>query len=111
MKTDQGRSLLKTEYYRFKEAVENLTGVAINAASLKEGIETVNNKRKAIHRMSKLRKADPAPVSGLDALLANQVFIYDNPVRFTESVNNICDELESRIEKKKGHFPKVRLEY
>jgi benzoyl-CoA reductase/2-hydroxyglutaryl-CoA dehydratase subunit BcrC/BadD/HgdB len=28
MKTDQGRSLLKSEYYRFKETVENLTGVA-----------------------------------------------------------------------------------
>ncbi len=106
MKTDQGRSLLKAEYDRFKEAVENLTGVAIDAASLKKGIEIVNKKRKAIHRLAELRKADPAPISGLDALLANQVFFYDNPVRFTESVNKICDELESRIEKKEGAFPK-----
>jgi benzoyl-CoA reductase/2-hydroxyglutaryl-CoA dehydratase subunit BcrC/BadD/HgdB len=105
MKTDQGRSLLKAEYDRFKEAVENLTGGAIDAASLKKGIEIVNNKRKAIHRLAELRKADPAPISGLDALLANQVFFYDNPVRFTESMNKICDELESRIEKKKGAFP------
>jgi benzoyl-CoA reductase/2-hydroxyglutaryl-CoA dehydratase subunit BcrC/BadD/HgdB len=105
MKTDEGRSLLKAEYYRFKEAVENLSGLAIDAASLKKGIEIVNNKRKAIHRLSELRKADPAPISGLDALLANQVFFYDNPVRFTESVNKICDELESRIEKKEGTFP------
>jgi len=105
MKTDQGRSLLKAEYYRFKETVENLTGVAIDAANLKKGIEIVNNKRKAIHRLSGLRKADPAPISGLDALLANQVFFYDNPARFTESVNKICDELESRIEKKAGAFP------
>jgi len=105
MKTDQGRSLLKAEYYRFKEAVENLTGVAIDAVKLKKGIEIVNNKRKAIHRLSELRKADPAPISGLDALLANQVFFYDNPARFTESVNKICDELEARIEKKTGAFP------
>ncbi len=105
MKTDQGRSLLKAEYYRFKEAVENLSGVKIDAAGLKKGIEVVNNKRKAIHRLYSLRKADPAPISGLDALLANQVFFYDNPVRFTESVNKICDELESRIEKKTGAFP------
>ena len=106
MKTDSGRSLLKAEYYRFKEAVENLSGVKIDAAGLKQSIEVVNNKRKAIHRLSALRKADPAPISGLDALLANQVFFYDNPVRFTESVNKICDELESRIEKKTGAFPK-----
>jgi len=105
MKTDQGRSLLKAEYYRFKEAIENLSGVKIDAAGLKKSIEIVNNKRKAIHRLYSLRKADPAPISGLDALLANQVFFYDNPVRFTESVNKVCDELESRIEKKTGAFP------
>jgi len=105
MKTEPGRSLLKAEYYRFKEAVENLSGVKIDAAGLKKSIEMVNNKRKAIHRLYSLRKADPAPISGLDALLANQVFFYDNPVRFTESVNKVCDELESRIEKKSGAFP------
>lgn len=106
MKSDEGRAVLKAEYLRFKEAVENLTGVTIDAARLKRGIEIVNNKRKAIHRLSGLRKADPAPISGLDALLANQVFFYDDPSRFTDSVNKICDELEQRIEKGKGVFPK-----
>jgi benzoyl-CoA reductase/2-hydroxyglutaryl-CoA dehydratase subunit BcrC/BadD/HgdB len=52
-----------------------------------------------------LGKADPSPISGLDALLANQVFFYDNPARFTESVNKICDELGKRIEVKEGVFP------
>ena len=106
MKSAEGRALLKAEYVRFKEAVEELTGVTIDAERLKKGIEIVNNKRKAIHRLSLLRKADPAPISGLDALLANQVFFYDDPVRFTDSVNKICDELEKRIEKSEGPFPK-----
>ncbi len=106
MKSDEGRALLKAEYLRFKEAVEKLTGVTIDAARLKRGIEIVNNKRKAIPRLSSLRKADRAPISGLDALLANQVFFYDDPVRFTDSVNKICDELEKRIEKEEGVFPK-----
>jgi len=105
VKSVEGRSILKAEYLLFKEAVEKLTGVTIDAARLKKGIEIVNNKRKAIHRLSSLRRADPAPISGLDALLANQVFFYDNPVRFTESANKICDELEQRIEKKEGVFP------
>ena len=85
--------------------MEELTGVAITAESLKQAIETVNAKRAAIHRLSALRRSDPAPISGLDALLANQVFFYDNPARFTESVNKICDELEKRIEQKKRRFP------
>jgi benzoyl-CoA reductase/2-hydroxyglutaryl-CoA dehydratase subunit BcrC/BadD/HgdB len=85
--------------------VEELTGVAVTAQSLKQAIETVNAKRRAILRLFALRKADPAPISGLDALLANQVFFYDNPARFTESVNKICDELEQRIEARQGAFP------
>jgi len=105
MKSDQGKALLKAEYYKFKEKVEDLTGKTIDSKALRAGIETVNNKRRAIHRLSSLRKADPAPISGLDALLANQVFFYDNPARFTESVHKICDELEKRIEEKKGAFP------
>jgi benzoyl-CoA reductase/2-hydroxyglutaryl-CoA dehydratase subunit BcrC/BadD/HgdB len=106
MKSPEGRDLLKSEYMRFKEAVEKLTGVTIDEARLKKGIDVVNKKRSAIHRLSSLRKADPAPISGLDALLANQVFFYDDPVRFTESVNKICDELETRIGKGEGVFPK-----
>ena len=105
VKSENGRALLRTEYDRFKAAVEKLTGKAITADSLKAAIQMVNAKRKAIHRLSALRKADPAPISGLDALLANQVFFYDNPARFTASVNKICDELEKRIEKKQGVFP------
>lgn len=105
MKSAEGRALLKAEYLRFMSAVENLTGVKIDAARLKKGIAIVNNKRKAIHRLMRLRKAKPAPISGLDALLANQVFFYDDPVRFTDSVNKICDELEKRVEQKQGVFP------
>jgi len=106
MKSGEGRTLLKAEYLRFKGAVEELTGVSIDAARLKRGIEVVNNKRRAVHRLAGLRKADPVPISGLDALLANQVFFYDDPVRFTESVNRICDKLEKRIAKSEGVFPK-----
>ena len=102
VKSANGRELLKAEYVRFKEAVEELTGVPITKESLQDGIRTVNAKRKAMHRLLALRKVDPAPISGLDALLANQVFFYDNPARFTESVNKICDELEQRIEKGQG---------
>jgi benzoyl-CoA reductase/2-hydroxyglutaryl-CoA dehydratase subunit BcrC/BadD/HgdB len=105
VKSDQGRALLKSEYQRFRTAVEALTGVAITAESLMQAIQTVNAKRAAIHRLSFLRKADPAPISGLDALLANQVFFYDNPARFTASVNKICDELEKRIAENNGVFP------
>lgn len=57
-----------------------------DAARLKKGIEIVNNKRKAIHRLASLHKADPAPISGLDVLLANHVFFYDDRGRGAEAL-------------------------
>jgi benzoyl-CoA reductase/2-hydroxyglutaryl-CoA dehydratase subunit BcrC/BadD/HgdB len=105
MKSTSGKALLKAEYERFAKALEKLSGKTIDVVRLKKGIEVVNRKRKAVHRLSALRKADPAPISGLDALLINQVFFYDDPVRFTDSVNKICDELEERIKNQKGVRP------
>ncbi|MFH1075578.1 MAG: double-cubane-cluster-containing anaerobic reductase [Pseudomonadota bacterium] len=105
VKSEQGKELLRTEFSSFKRAVEKLTGFSITSESLKDAIKIVNSKRAALHRLSSLRKADPAPISGMDALLANQVFFYDNPARFTDSVNKICDELEKRIAENLGVFP------
>jgi len=106
MKSESGRALLLAEYKRFAKKMEEISGKQITVESLKKGIETVNNKRKAILRLAKLRDAKPAPISGLDALLANQVYFYDNPERFTASVNAICDELETRINEGVGVAPK-----
>ncbi len=106
MKNAADRVLFKGEYYRFKEAIEKLTGVTITAERLKKAIVTVNNKRKALHRLALLRAANPVPISGLDSLLINQVAFYDDPVRFTGSINKICDEIEARIKKGAGVAPK-----
>jgi benzoyl-CoA reductase/2-hydroxyglutaryl-CoA dehydratase subunit BcrC/BadD/HgdB len=102
VKSGQGRTLLRFEYDRFKLAVEELTGASITLDSLKQAIQTVNAKRSALHRLAALRSADPAVISGLDGLLANQVSFYDNPKRFTESVHKLCDELEKRIQANQG---------
>lgn len=105
MKTDMGRALLKEEYRKFAEKLEKVSGKKITPESLKKGIETVNAKRKAVKRLAELRVADPAPISGLDALLVSQVFFYDDPIRFTDSVNKLCDELEERVKEGIGVFP------
>lgn len=105
MKSPDGRALLKAEYQRFRSVLEDLTGVAVTVESLRAAIRLVNDKRRALHRLAKLRAAEPAPISGLDALLINQVSFYDNPARFTASVDKISDELEARIAAGQGAFP------
>lgn len=104
-KSEEGRDLLAAEYWRFLGQVQELTGVDVTVKSLKEAIGVVNAKRQALHRLADLRKANPAPISGLDALLINQVAFYDNPARFTASVNAICDSIETSVAEKKGVKP------
>ena len=103
-KSDMGRALLKEEYRRFAAKLESVSGKKITPDSLKKGIEVVNAKRMAVKRLAAIRAADPAPISGLDALLVNQVFFYDDPVRFTHLVNQLCDELEERVKQGIGVF-------
>jgi len=108
MKSTAGRALLAGEYRRFAAELEELSGREITVAALRRGIETVNAKRAAIRRLNQLRAADPTPISGRDALLIQQVSFYDDPVRFTGSVNAVCDELERRIAAGKGTAPAGR---
>ena len=98
MKSEPARAAQK-EYRKFMPKLEESSGKKITVETLKKGIEIANAKRKAVKRLAELRKADPAPISGLDALLVNQVFFYDDPLRFTDSVNALCDELEDRVKK------------
>jgi benzoyl-CoA reductase/2-hydroxyglutaryl-CoA dehydratase subunit BcrC/BadD/HgdB len=106
MKSEEGKGLLRAEYVKLKARLEELTGKTITRESIKRAIDTVNAKRQAVQRLARLRAADPAPISGLDSLLINQVFFYDNPERFTNSVNKICDELENRVRASEGVKPR-----
>jgi len=104
-KSEEGKNLLKKEYQKFIEKLKEISGNSLEVNNLKKAIMIVNKKRKALHRLSEMRKYDPLPISGLDALLINQIFFYDDPERFTESVNKICDELESKIKNGYGICP------
>ena len=101
-KSTEGKALLRAEFGRFASYLEEITGRQLTAEALRNGIATVNSKRVAMLRLARLRAADPAPVSGLDALLMNQVYFYDDPIRFTGAVNAVCEELEGRITKSEG---------
>jgi benzoyl-CoA reductase/2-hydroxyglutaryl-CoA dehydratase subunit BcrC/BadD/HgdB len=61
-----------------------------------------------MQRLDKLRGMYPdvVPISGKDGLLVNQISFYDDPERFTQKVNELCDELEERIKKGISVVPK-----
>lgn len=105
MKTPEAKRLWRSEIGRLAAKIEETSGKEITAESLRAAVKTVNAKRSVLQRLSALRKANPAPVSGRDALLINQIQFYDDPVRFTGKINALCDELEERVEKGIGVAP------
>ena len=99
MKSELGKEMWLSEVAKFKDEVENLTGKTIDSEALSRSIKLVNEKRKVLQRLSDLRKTDPVPISGRDALLIEQVAFYDDIPRFVEKVSALCDELEERVAK------------
>jgi len=97
-----GRTLWRNEVKRFAEKLEALAGKKITLKKLNGASKIVNERREALHRLSLLRSFDPSPISGLDALLINQVSFYDDPVRFTAKVSELCDELDERVKEGSG---------
>lgn len=89
----------------FKNKVEEFTGNKITPEKLAEAIKLINDKRRAMKRLSELRKNDVIPISGKDVLLISQIAFYDDPKRFTEMTNKLCDELEERVKQGVGVFP------
>lgn len=85
------------EIETFKNIVEEFTGNKVTADKLAESIKLINNKRKALERLYDLRKNETLPISGCDALLISQSAFYDDPARFTQMTNKLCDELEKRV--------------
>ena len=106
MKRDKDLAFWRSEIGDFVTKVEELTGNQITAESLRAAIKEVNGKRRALQRIAATRAADPAPISGKDALLATQVAFYDDVPRFTQSMNALADELEVRVAAGEGVAPK-----
>jgi benzoyl-CoA reductase/2-hydroxyglutaryl-CoA dehydratase subunit BcrC/BadD/HgdB len=99
LKRQRDIDLWLAEVKDFKTKVEEVAGKTITENDLASAIKTMNNKRRALQRLNSLRHHNPTPISGKDGLLIEQIAFYDEPVRFTEKVNALCDELEERIKK------------
>lgn len=86
------------EITNLKDMVEEFTGNKIDSSKLADSIKLINDKRRALARLSNFRKNKNIPISGKDVLLISQIAFYDDPTRFTQMTNALCDELEKRVE-------------
>lgn len=89
----------------FKNMVEEFTGNTVTAEKLAASIKLINDKRRALARLYDLRKNDKLSISGKDVLLISQIAFYDDPTRFTQMTNALCDELDQRVKDGVSVFP------
>ena len=92
-------TLWKEELMIMKRKIEALTGTKITRKKLRESIEVMQKATKAFRRLQELRKGPPV-IMGRDAMLVNQTSLWDDIKRWTEKVDELCDELEKRVEQK-----------
>ncbi len=100
----QSLRLWKEEIKAIKEQLEKLTGNKITAKKLKEAIENVQKASKAFRRLQDLRKGNPV-IMGRDAMLVNQMSMWDDIKRWTEKTEALCDELDKRAQQKAWACP------
>ncbi len=96
-KNSMDKELWLQEVYNFKDMVENISGIKINAEKLHDKIKLVNRKRKAMQRINEFRKLPNPPISGLDALLVAQVALNQDINKFIEDTEALAVELEECV--------------
>ncbi|MCJ7713735.1 2-hydroxyacyl-CoA dehydratase family protein, partial [Candidatus Bathyarchaeota archaeon] len=97
--SDQALRLWIEEVKTVKKEIEKLTGNKITRKKLRNAIELTQKATKAFRRLQDLRKGNPV-LMGRDAMLAIQMYMWDDVERWTEKTNKLCDELEKRVKDK-----------
>ena len=107
MKRERDLKMWTEEIKEFKDKIETISKQKLTLAEMIEGAKIINAKRSALLRLDKLRGSHPEimPISGKDALFILQMGSMDDPVRYTQKVNELCDELEERIVASESVFP------
>lgn len=96
------RELWRAEVAGFRARLEGLTGRALEAGKLAGAVRLMNRKRRALARLNAFRAAAKPPLRGLDALVVMQGALVDDPLRFTERLEALNDELEGRVRRGVG---------
>jgi len=95
----QSRDLWNEEVIGIKKKIEGLTGKKITSKKLRTSIELVQKATRAFRRLQGIRKGHPV-IMGRDVMLVNQISMWDDIKRWTEKAEELCDELETRVNQK-----------
>jgi len=102
--SDQSMFFWREELKTLKAKIEKLTGTRITAKKLKASIEVMHKATRAFRRLQEIRKGAPV-IMGRDAMLVNQTSMWDDIERWTGKTEELCNELEKRIQEEAWACP------
>jgi benzoyl-CoA reductase/2-hydroxyglutaryl-CoA dehydratase subunit BcrC/BadD/HgdB len=97
-KNARDRDLWRAEVREFKAYVENISGITVTPARLKQTIKLVNAKRRMLQQVNEFRKLANPPISGIDALLVSQIALNQDIDTFIEGCKRLIEELHQRVD-------------
>ena len=97
--SQQSKNLWNEEVKGIKKKIEELTGIKITGGRLRASIEVMQRATRAFRRLQGMRKDYPV-IMGRDAMLVNQTSMWDDIKRWTKKTEELCNELESRVNQK-----------
>ena len=95
--SEKARDYWLEEVKRFQERVEKITGRKIRRKALRDAIRRIQRAQREVVRFQELRKHNPAPILGRDALEVLNAYFYDEVDDWTDALAALNDELEERI--------------
>ncbi len=97
--SEQSMVFWREELKALKEKIERLTGTKITSKKLRSAIELMHKAAKSFRRLQDVRKGNPV-IMGRDAMLVNQISMWDDIERWTAKTEELCAELEKREREK-----------
>lgn len=95
-KTERTAAGWRAEVGEFRDALEELSGRALEAEALTDAVRLMNRKRRALAELHAFRRLDRPPISGTDVLVVTQGALIDDPARFAEHLEALNAELAER---------------
>jgi benzoyl-CoA reductase subunit C len=96
VESPRARTFLAGELEKFKTAVESWTGKTITDERLRGGIELMNRNRDLMHSMYAARRADPPPMTGVEALQVVLAMQMSDKHEHNELMESLLPALENR---------------
>ncbi|MEM7816206.1 MAG: double-cubane-cluster-containing anaerobic reductase [Candidatus Aenigmatarchaeota archaeon] len=97
--TEKARKYWLSEVKELSKKLENFTKSKIGKKELWNAIKLLYERTRAFRRLYEIRKCQKTVISGMDSMLVTNTAFFDEPARWASKVNELCDELEEKINK------------